>query len=194
MPMVMTPFPIVAAEATSATSITASIHLHGSIVQRPQTSAPSHTKLPPVSASIKYFSRNFPFTPLGNVDDASIIQEKLPAWERANLLCNSYFEQAGWLFHGVTRDQIYEDMLPAIYRKKTERQQQQQGGISSLGSTLSSPASSTSSPYVNTSPISTTISTSDNSKPTPFQEKRNICIKSAWLPLVFKASWRSRVS
>ncbi|KAJ8509272.1 hypothetical protein ONZ45_g8546 [Pleurotus djamor] len=120
--------------------------------------------VPPVSASIKYFSRNFPFTPLGNVDDTSIIQEKLPAWERANILCNSYFEQAGWLFHGVTKDQVYEDMLPAIYRKKTERQQQQQGGISSLGSTLSSPASSTSSPYVNTSPISTTLSTSDNSR------------------------------
>ncbi|KAF9493817.1 hypothetical protein BDN71DRAFT_1590785 [Pleurotus eryngii] len=78
------------------------------------------TGSPLTSAPLDLFSRSFPFTPLGPVGDVRIlIEEKLPTWTRAISLCNTYFEQAGWLFHGVTKEQVYEDMLPAIYRQKS---------------------------------------------------------------------------
>ncbi|KDQ26287.1 hypothetical protein PLEOSDRAFT_1077318 [Pleurotus ostreatus PC15] len=77
------------------------------------------TGSPPTSTPLNLFSRSFPFTPLGPVGDVRVlIEEKLPTWTRAISLCNTYFEQAGWLFHGVTKEQVYEDMLPAIYRQK----------------------------------------------------------------------------
>lgn len=33
-------------------------------------------------------------------------------------LSNVYLEYAAWLFHSITRDQLIDDMLPAIYHRK----------------------------------------------------------------------------
>lgn len=44
-----------------------------------------------------------------------LIEGHLPNWERASYLTQTYCEQAGWLFHGVSRDQIIDELLPIYY-------------------------------------------------------------------------------
>jgi hypothetical protein len=50
-------------------------------------------------------------------DIQDLILSHLPPWERAISLCETYFEQVSWIFRGVTRLQLMDDMLPVIYRK-----------------------------------------------------------------------------
>ncbi|KAL0954257.1 hypothetical protein HGRIS_005385 [Hohenbuehelia grisea] len=82
--------------------------------------SPSHRTSTPLSTELSHFSRSFPFTPLGtSIDVQASVEKHLPPWERANSLCNTYFDQAGWLFRGVTKEQLLDEMLPAIYHKST---------------------------------------------------------------------------
>ena len=65
------------------------------------------------------FSQSFPFTPMGQLSDVQeLVESHLPPFERTVALCETYFDQAGWLFRGVTRIQIFEDMLPVIYKQR----------------------------------------------------------------------------
>ena len=53
--------------------------------------------------------------PTGAVQD--MIGSHLPTWERACSLCETYLEQAAWLFHAVSPVQLMDEMLPAFYKK-----------------------------------------------------------------------------
>ncbi|KAF8235392.1 hypothetical protein L208DRAFT_1433902 [Tricholoma matsutake] len=70
------------------------------------------------SGDLSLFSHSFPFTPVGSSTDIrSLIESHLPTWERAHELAGVYVQQISWFFRGITRTQLFDDMLPAIYRR-----------------------------------------------------------------------------
>jgi len=48
----------------------------------------------------------------------ALIRTYLPQWEQAVAMAESYLETAAWLFRSVTRHQLVNEMLPAIYGKQ----------------------------------------------------------------------------
>ncbi|KAJ3976024.1 hypothetical protein EV361DRAFT_1001583, partial [Lentinula raphanica] len=68
---------------------------------------------------ITLFSHNFPFTPLAlpPAQIQELIESYLPAYERARELVNIYFEQVAWIFRGISREQLDEEMVGAIYAR-----------------------------------------------------------------------------
>ncbi|KIK95062.1 hypothetical protein PAXRUDRAFT_827363 [Paxillus rubicundulus Ve08.2h10] len=74
---------------------------------------------PPVPQKVPRFSKDFPFTPVGTVAEvrADIENRYMPNWERASYLTETYCEQAAWIFRGVSREQIMEELLPRYYSK-----------------------------------------------------------------------------
>lgn len=73
---------------------------------------------PPIHGELTRFSVAFPFTPIGStVDVRRLIESHLPPWDRAKHLAESYLTNAAWLFQGVTREQLVDEMLPAIYKR-----------------------------------------------------------------------------
>ncbi|KAF8835749.1 hypothetical protein BDN67DRAFT_912460, partial [Paxillus ammoniavirescens] len=72
---------------------------------------------PPMSQKGRIFSKDFPFTPVGTVVEvrAEIESRYMPNWERASYLTKTYCEQAAWIFRGVSREQIMEELLPTYY-------------------------------------------------------------------------------
>ncbi|KAF9266909.1 hypothetical protein L218DRAFT_956006 [Marasmius fiardii PR-910] len=73
-----------------------------------------------LSATFALFSRTFPFTPLGLPlsEIQSLIESHLPPYETALQLVKIFFDQISWLFQGLTKDQVEEDMIPSIYRRR----------------------------------------------------------------------------
>ncbi|KAG7093648.1 hypothetical protein E1B28_007310 [Marasmius oreades] len=73
-----------------------------------------------LSATFALFSRTFPFTPLGLPlsEIQSLIKSYLPPYETAIQLIKVFFDQVSWLFQGLTKDQVEEDMIPSIYRRR----------------------------------------------------------------------------
>ncbi|GJE99289.1 fungal-specific transcription factor domain-containing protein [Phanerochaete sordida] len=73
---------------------------------------------PPIHGELTRFSVSFPFTPIGPTDDVRrLIESHLPPWDRATHLAESYLTNAAWLFQGLTREQVVDEMLPAIYKR-----------------------------------------------------------------------------
>lgn len=73
---------------------------------------------PPLSGELTRFSAAFPFTPVGPTEDVlRLIEGHLPSWERACHLAEAYIEHAGWLFRGVTKQQLQSEMLPIMYKR-----------------------------------------------------------------------------
>ncbi|KAH8997101.1 hypothetical protein EDB86DRAFT_2803568, partial [Lactarius hatsudake] len=69
---------------------------------------------------LQRFSYSFPFTPTGTVkQNINTIKDYLPPWDHALAMAESYLANATWLFRSVTRQQLINEMLPAIYRKQT---------------------------------------------------------------------------
>lgn len=55
---------------------------------------------------------------MGRVDDIQeMIEGHLPTYERALALCHTYFDQVAWIFRGVTKQQLLDEMLRAVYRR-----------------------------------------------------------------------------
>lgn len=74
------------------------------------------TNLPP---HLQRFSYAFPFTPMGPVKETiALIRNCLPSWEQASSMAESYVENVAWIFRSVTRHQLINEMLPAIYGKR----------------------------------------------------------------------------
>ncbi|KAF9224214.1 hypothetical protein BS17DRAFT_780653 [Gyrodon lividus] len=70
----------------------------------------------PSPQALRMFSQAFPFSPVGPAAAVrELIEERLPNWERATYLTETYCEQAGWVFRGVSRDQIMDELLPVYY-------------------------------------------------------------------------------
>jgi hypothetical protein len=68
---------------------------------------------------LSLFSQTFPFAAVGGAADVqNLIRTHLPTWERAHKLAEVYFQQVSWIFRGVTRAQLIDDMLPVIYKRQ----------------------------------------------------------------------------
>ncbi|KIJ21183.1 hypothetical protein PAXINDRAFT_66458 [Paxillus involutus ATCC 200175] len=76
-----------------------------------------HSMSLPMSQKGRIFSKDFPFTPVGTMAEvrAEIESQYMPNWERASYLTKTYCEQAAWILHGVSREQIMEELLPTYY-------------------------------------------------------------------------------
>ncbi|KAI0940717.1 hypothetical protein AcV7_003021 [Taiwanofungus camphoratus] len=65
------------------------------------------------------FSTAFPFTPVGPTNAVyELIFSHLPSYELARHLSESYLERAAWLFGGVSKQQLMEEMLPLFYPER----------------------------------------------------------------------------
>ena len=101
---------------TSQANLTSS-HTSSSGFRMPESVMDS--KGPSGPPELSLFSQSFPFTPMGQtVDVQRLIENYLPSWEYASSLCETYFEQVSWIFRGVTRMQLIDEMLPIIFRKQ----------------------------------------------------------------------------
>ncbi|KAH8825599.1 fungal-specific transcription factor domain-containing protein, partial [Flagelloscypha sp. PMI_526] len=71
------------------------------------------------SEAIKLFSHTSPFSPQGCPREVqTLIESYLPSWDRAHNLCRQYLADISWLVKPVHPTQVFEDMLPAIYRRQ----------------------------------------------------------------------------
>ncbi|KAF7369258.1 putative transcriptional regulatory protein C1F7.11c [Mycena venus] len=72
--------------------------------------------LPP---EINQFCNNFPFTPPGIPITTSqdTIETFLPPMERAIVLCETFLEHLSWMFDIVSRRQLVDELIPAIYKQ-----------------------------------------------------------------------------
>ncbi|KAH9052349.1 fungal-specific transcription factor domain-containing protein [Lactarius vividus] len=69
---------------------------------------------------LRRFSHSFPFTPTGTVQqNIDTIRDYLPPWDHALAMAESYLANATWIYRSVTRQQLINEMLPAIYGKQT---------------------------------------------------------------------------
>lgn len=48
------------------------------------------------------------------------IESQLPSYDRACHLAESYLEHAAWLFRGVSREQVIDEMIPFFYNRPRE--------------------------------------------------------------------------
>ncbi|KAJ6463916.1 hypothetical protein C8R45DRAFT_503300 [Mycena sanguinolenta] len=72
--------------------------------------------LPP---EINQFCNAFPFTPPGIPKNSvqETIETFLPPIERAVVLCETFLEHLSWMFHIVSRRQLIDELIPAIYKQ-----------------------------------------------------------------------------
>ncbi|KAJ7151463.1 hypothetical protein C8R43DRAFT_886981 [Mycena crocata] len=72
--------------------------------------------LPP---EINQFCAAFPFTPPGipRTSVQEMIETFLPPMERAIILCDTFLEHLSWMFHIVSRRQLVDELIPAIYKQ-----------------------------------------------------------------------------
>ncbi|KAH9169099.1 fungal-specific transcription factor domain-containing protein [Lactarius sanguifluus] len=69
---------------------------------------------------LQRFTYSFPFTPTGTFQqNIDTIKGYLPPWDRALAMAKSYLANATWIYRSVTRQQLIDEMLPAIYGKQT---------------------------------------------------------------------------
>ncbi|OCB85402.1 hypothetical protein A7U60_g7410 [Sanghuangporus baumii] len=93
-----------------------------------------HLKVNPLaSPAMTLPGETFPFTPLYLPADEMLaqIEGKLPSFERASALVEAYLENTTWLIRIVDREQIMEELIPQIYRRR------QNAGNSGTGETQS---------------------------------------------------------
>ncbi|KAJ7600992.1 fungal-specific transcription factor domain-containing protein [Mycena floridula] len=86
---------------------------------RPTSSSQRDSLSPPNQLDkLALFTQSFPFTPLGRTEDIQeMVESHLPPYDRAVSLCETYLNQVAWIFRGVTREQLLDDMLLTIYRR-----------------------------------------------------------------------------
>lgn len=83
---------------------------------------PSVSSSPPSAPEFTLFCNAFPFTPMGPHDKVQeLIESYLPPRERAYSLAEAYVEGAAWLFRPVSKEQLMDEMLPAIYARVEAR-------------------------------------------------------------------------
>ena len=67
------------------------------------------------------FSAGFPLAPQSAVAGMKeAIEGQLPSYDRACHLAESYLEHAAWLFRGVSREQLMDEMMPFFYNRPPE--------------------------------------------------------------------------
>ncbi|KAL5487656.1 hypothetical protein ACEPAI_5764 [Sanghuangporus weigelae] len=75
---------------------------------------------PLASPTMTLPGETFPFKPLCLPADEILaqIEEKLPSFERASAVVEAYLENTTWLVRLVDREQIMEELIPQIYRRR----------------------------------------------------------------------------
>jgi hypothetical protein len=70
-----------------------------------------------VSVDIARLSISFPFGDEANLEKAmDLLYSHLPEQPRAWSLCETYLEQASWVFHPIKRDELINEILAPAYR------------------------------------------------------------------------------
>jgi hypothetical protein len=83
----------------------------------PKSNSTRSSKSPPLPPEVSRFSFSFPFTPTGPAHEViALIQNYLPPYNVAVSICETYLSNAAWLFRGVQREQLMDEMLPIIYQ------------------------------------------------------------------------------
>ncbi|OCB87167.1 hypothetical protein A7U60_g5682 [Sanghuangporus baumii] len=79
--------------------------------------AEPHLTLPP---HVSYLSKTFPFTPLylPVPELQECIEEMLPPYTRATALVEAYLTNLSWFFRPVEREEIMEELIPIVYKRK----------------------------------------------------------------------------
>ncbi|KAF8913807.1 hypothetical protein CPB84DRAFT_1811319 [Gymnopilus junonius] len=77
----------------------------------------------PISLEIARLSASFPFGSDESVDKPmDFLFEHLPPEPRAWSLCETYMEQATWMFRPIKREELIDDILSPIYKTIKEKQ------------------------------------------------------------------------
>ncbi|KAH8114455.1 fungal-specific transcription factor domain-containing protein [Phellopilus nigrolimitatus] len=74
----------------------------------------------PLPAQVEHLSQSFPFTPLYVPVHKiqTLIEDKLPSYERASALAEAYLENLSWFFRPIGREQIMEELIPTVYKRR----------------------------------------------------------------------------
>jgi len=77
------------------------------------------------------------FTDPGVIEDIlETLLSLLPPYPRASTLCETYMEQAAWMFRPILRDELFDDILAPIYKIYRERKEGVRMNLSNLSHTL----------------------------------------------------------
>ncbi|KZV65070.1 hypothetical protein PENSPDRAFT_745213 [Peniophora sp. CONT] len=84
--------------------------------QSPKSNSSGKSASPALPPEVVRFYFAFPFTPMGPTQDVyTLIMSYLPSYEIASAICECYLANASWLFRGLGREQLMDEMLPVIY-------------------------------------------------------------------------------
>lgn len=85
------------------------------------------SKLP---TEIAYLSDAFPFSPAYIPKDQIrlLIESRLPPYERATALVETYLQHVSLFFRPVDREQIMEELMPTFYKKREPSQTENETG------------------------------------------------------------------
>lgn len=85
-------------------------------------------------------AQTFPFstTDVSTSELLELIESYLPSVERATALCEAYLEHCSWVLQPVDREQLFSELLPVVYRRRTP----QSGAGSADDSNTNSPSGS----------------------------------------------------
>lgn len=73
-----------------------------------------------MSVEVARIVNALPYINSGNAEDyLAAVLNHLPSWERASSLCEIYLEHCSWLTRPVKRDQLLNELLPAVYKRNT---------------------------------------------------------------------------
>ncbi|KAH8997102.1 fungal-specific transcription factor domain-containing protein [Lactarius hatsudake] len=88
-------------------------------VGSPSQTTEGNSSRPSLPLHLQRFSHSFPFIPPGTVKQhINTIKDFLPPWDHALAMAESYLANATWFFRSVTRQQLINEMLPAIYGER----------------------------------------------------------------------------
>ncbi|KAL5527974.1 hypothetical protein ACEPAG_6775 [Sanghuangporus baumii] len=93
----------------------------------PQLTLPPH---------VSYLSKTFPFTPLylPVPELQKCIEEMLPPYTRATALVEAYLANLSWFFRPVEREEIMEELIPIVYKRRRSHSVASCSGTSSSDS------------------------------------------------------------
>lgn len=81
-------------------------------------------------AEILHFTETFPFSPVYIPKDQirSLIESRLPTYERATALAEAYLQHISLFFRPVDREQLMEELIPMFYRNREQASDENETG------------------------------------------------------------------
>ncbi|KAG9317567.1 hypothetical protein JVU11DRAFT_1775 [Chiua virens] len=96
-------------------------------------SSVSTDELPPASSEIRRLASILPFNIAGISDDGKqselldALLDLLPEYPRATTLCETYLENAAWVFRPITREELIDEILSPVYAFSQDRKKNLEG-------------------------------------------------------------------